>query len=231
MQKMYGHNNLKLNAAMKCMTNFLQRPNEPVRVYANRIKANWRAAGWLPQDNKNLYEITWCGLRPGLKSKIRSLTPKNGRFDCMEELFDRAADSEVKPDGTKPQPQHPQHQQRQSGKSTSQQGGKKRNLRASISEPGKALMPDKSKSDKDNKRTPAPLVLAELYETQKSERKCIHDRSLKHKTFRCITYTRAHFPANLAPPGEGKQIKRQHSFDSQQPKNWPTSLSTLLSGR
>jgi hypothetical protein len=33
----------------------------------------------------------------------------------MEELFDRAADSEVKPDHKMPQLQQPQQQQRQSG--------------------------------------------------------------------------------------------------------------------
>jgi len=128
---------------MKCMTDFLQGANEPVRVYANRIKANWRAAGWLRQDNKDLYEIAWSGLQPGLQSKIKPLTPKNGRFDSMEELFNRAADSEVKPDSKKPQPQQPQQQQKQSGES-SQQGGKKRNFRPSIPEPAEAPKPDKS---------------------------------------------------------------------------------------
>jgi len=77
MQKMYGDKDRKLNTAMKCMTDFRQGANEPVRVYANRIKANWRAAGWLPQDNKNLYKIGCSGIRPGLKSKIKPLTPKN----------------------------------------------------------------------------------------------------------------------------------------------------------
>jgi hypothetical protein len=46
----------------------------------------------------------------------------------MEELFDSAADSEVKPDGKKPQPQQPQQQQGQSGELSSQQDGKKRNF-------------------------------------------------------------------------------------------------------
>jgi hypothetical protein len=107
MQKMYGGKDRKLNVAMKCMTDFVQGPNEQVRVYANRIKGNCRAAGWLPQDNKNLYEIASSGLRREHKSKIKPLTLKNGRFDSMEEVFDRAADSEVQPDGKKPQPQQP----------------------------------------------------------------------------------------------------------------------------
>jgi hypothetical protein len=132
MQKMYGDKDQKLNAAMTCMTDFLLGASELVRVYANRITANWRAVGWLPQDNKNLYEIAWSGLRPGLKSKMKPLTPKNGRFDSMEQLFDRAADSEVKQDGKKPQSEQLQQQQRQSGES-SQQGGMKPKFRPSIS--------------------------------------------------------------------------------------------------
>jgi len=128
MQKMYGDKDQKLNTVIKCITDFLQGANEPVRVYANRIKPNWSVAGWLPQDNKNLYQIVWSGLRPGHNSKSKLLTQKNGRCDIMKDLFDRAADSEVKPDGNKPQPQQPQQQQRQSGES-SQQGGKKRNFR------------------------------------------------------------------------------------------------------
>jgi hypothetical protein len=118
MQKIYGDTEGKPNAAMKCISDLLQGANEPVRVYANRIKANWRAAGFLPQDNKNLYEIAWRGLRPGRRSKIKLLTSKNGRVDSMAELFDRGADSEVHPDGKKPQPQQPQQQQRQSGESS-----------------------------------------------------------------------------------------------------------------
>jgi hypothetical protein len=48
MQKMYGDMDRKLKAAMMCMTDFLQGVNEPARVYANQIKANWTPAGWLP---------------------------------------------------------------------------------------------------------------------------------------------------------------------------------------
>jgi hypothetical protein len=36
---------------------------------------------------------------------IKPFTPKNRRFHSMEELFNRAADSEVKLDGKQPQPQ------------------------------------------------------------------------------------------------------------------------------
>ena len=187
-----------------------------MRVCANRINANSRAAGWLPQDNKNHYEIAWSGLRPGLTSKIKPLTPKNGRFDRMAELFDWAVDSEVKLDGKKPQPQRPQPQQRQSGES-SQEGGKKHNLQPSISEPTETVKLDKSKSDKDEKCTPAPWVSPELSETRKLEGKCTRCRLPEHITFTCKPSTSANFPDNFAPPGDGKHIKCQHCFNSQQP--------------
>jgi len=87
---------------MKFMTEFLLGANEPVRVYANQLKVNWWAVGWHPQVNKNIYQITWCGLREGLKSMIKPLIPKKRRFDSMEVLFDCAADSEVKPHGHMP---------------------------------------------------------------------------------------------------------------------------------
>jgi len=68
MQMIHCDQDRNLNVAMKCMTDSLHGANEQVSVYANRIKANRRAAGWLLRDNKNLYEIAWIGLPTGLKS-------------------------------------------------------------------------------------------------------------------------------------------------------------------
>jgi len=48
---------------------------------------------------------------------------------------------------------------------SSPQGGKKFNFRPSISELAEAPMPEKSMSDKDDKRYPVPSVSPELYET------------------------------------------------------------------
>jgi hypothetical protein len=45
MQKIYARKNRNINAAMKCMTELSHGANEPVRFYANQIKANWRSAG------------------------------------------------------------------------------------------------------------------------------------------------------------------------------------------
>ena len=69
---------------MKPMTDILQGANEPVRVFRNQIKADWRVAGWHPQDKENLNKIAWSRLRPGLKSKINPLTPNKGKFNSMQ---------------------------------------------------------------------------------------------------------------------------------------------------
>jgi len=120
------------------VTEFLQAINYPVRVYTNQIKANWEAVDELPQDNTFNCEIAWRVQWPGLELKIKPLTSKNRKFDSTEVLFDRAANSEVKPDGWNPQQQQP-HQQQMLSWESSQQGTKKWNFQPSISEPAKIL--------------------------------------------------------------------------------------------
>jgi hypothetical protein len=44
-----------------------------------------------------LYDTIWAGLKPYLHPKLRRFTKANGRFDSMDELFDRAADLETQP--------------------------------------------------------------------------------------------------------------------------------------
>jgi len=75
----------------------------------------------------------------------------------MEELFDRASDSDVKPHSKKPQQQQAHQQQTQRGES-SQQGCMECNVQQSISKPAEAPKPDKSKSDKDDTWKPTPWV-------------------------------------------------------------------------
>jgi hypothetical protein len=120
MQMLYGNKDRKLNAAIQSMPDLLRSANELVRIDDNQVKANRTTAGWFAKENKNLYEIAWSGVRTGLISKIKLFTPKKRRFHSMEELFDRAANAQVKPDSNKLQPEQLQQQQRQSGESSSQ---------------------------------------------------------------------------------------------------------------
>jgi len=190
LQKMYGDKHRHLNAATKAMQEYEQLPNEAVRVYANRLKANWRRAGWnLITHEVVLYDMAWAGLRHALKTKVRPWISSNkDRFDTLDQLFDCAAASEFKPDDKKPGGQR--QQQRQTGES--QKGGdKKRNFRPSISEPTENTSGNSntsnhsnnsgtgnSKSGKSNKSSggsranlsPAPWLSKEIYESRKANR-------------------------------------------------------------
>jgi len=144
-------------------------------------------------------------------------------FDSIDELFDRAADVE-----TKPQKYDKSQQQRQYGE-TSYKGGRKCGYRPSISEskdaPKEAPKPDMLKPSGGGKRSdlpPAPWVSSEVYEKRKASGKCSRCAG-NHMSFKCPRYSRATFPDELTP-GDGKdsgnrQIKRQRSFDTQQAKN------------
>jgi hypothetical protein len=131
---MYCVRDLKLSTAMKCISDFPEGENEPVRVNASKSKANCREGGWLAQDNKNLSEIAWSRLCPGLKFNVKSSIPKIGKFDSIKEIFDCATDSEFKPDCKKPQKRQQPHQQQKQPGELSQQDGKKRNFRPFIFE-------------------------------------------------------------------------------------------------
>jgi len=104
LMKMYGDKDRRLNSAMKAMQEYQQLSNESVRVYANRMKANWRRAGWnLITPNVVLYDMAWSGLRYALKTNVRPWIPKDkDRFETLDELFDCAAPSESKPEQQKP---------------------------------------------------------------------------------------------------------------------------------
>jgi len=134
LQKMYGDKDRRLNSATKAMQEYQQLPNESVRIYANRLKANWRRAGWsLITHEVVLYDMAWAGLWHVLKTKVRPwISSRKDRFDTLDQLIDCAAASEFKPDDKMPGGQ--QQQQGQAGES--QNGGdKKHNFRPSISKP------------------------------------------------------------------------------------------------
>jgi len=242
LQKRYGDKDRRLNSATKAMQEYQQLPNEAVRVYANRFKANCRTAGWnLITHEVVLYDMAWVGLRHALKTKVRPWIPSGkDMFDTLDQLFDCAAASEFKPDDKKPGGQ--QQQQRQTGES--QKGGdKKRNFRPSISEPTENTSgisntsgnsnnsgTGYSKSGKSNKSSggsranlsPAPWLSKEIYESRKANRQCTRCGSGDHKTYLCTKYGKSSPPEQNSSNNsgyDGKQIKRQKSFDTQQQKN------------
>jgi hypothetical protein len=100
LQKMYGDLDWHLNSATEAMQLYQQLPNQSVRVYANRLKATWRRAGW----NLIAHEVVpWAGQRHALKTKVRPwISSSKDRFDTPDQLFDYVAASVFNPDDKKP---------------------------------------------------------------------------------------------------------------------------------
>jgi hypothetical protein len=91
MAKVYGDKDRRCMAVITLMQGYIQLPKESVRAYANRLKANWRQAGWnLQKHEEVLYDIAWAGLRNSLKMIVGPMTPACGRFDTLDEFFDKA---------------------------------------------------------------------------------------------------------------------------------------------
>ena len=221
-QKMYADKDRKLNAGTRLCLEFRQGhhdPDESVRAYANRLRQNWREAGWDEEQQKlSCYDMIWAGLKPELHPKVKPFTNEDGMFDSIGELFDRAADVE-----SKPQKYNKSQQQRQHGE-TSYKSGRKRGYRPSISEskdaPKEAPKPSGGRQLSD--LPPAPWVSSEVYKKRNASGKCSRCAG-DHLSFKCPKFSRATYPDKLTP-GDGKdggnrQIKRQRSFDTQQAKN------------
>jgi len=86
------------------MQEYQQLPNESVRVYANRLKGNWRRAGLnLIMHEVVLYDMAWAGLRHAPKTKVIPwISTSKVRFDTLDRLFDCAAAWEFKLEDKKP---------------------------------------------------------------------------------------------------------------------------------
>jgi hypothetical protein len=213
-RKMYGDKDRRLNAAIKAATESSQGQSpaentETVRNFANRIRTNWREAGWDEAAHSTLlYDLAWAGLRPGIRARIRPFADETtGMFESIDQLFDKAAGAE-----TKVQPPKPQSQ---TTNTPSHQKGRKRQLTTSDGGPGNPQSQTENKP-KDSKLPPAPWVSSEIFQgrvDKKNCRRCGGD----HTTHRCPTYGPAKMPDQLKTPGHN--VKRQKSFDTERPKN------------
>jgi len=114
MAKVYEDKNRQRVAVITLMQGYIQHRPESVRAYANCLNANWRQAGWNLQKTKEvLYDIACAGLCNTLKNKVGLITPAWGRFNTIEEFFDKTAASEVTHIESKKQQQQQQQQQKQ----------------------------------------------------------------------------------------------------------------------
>jgi hypothetical protein len=93
--KMYGYQDQSLNVARKSLYDFPQcyyNANENVRPYTNRLWHNWKQAEWDEvQFQPMLYDMVRAGLKANLLPKLKPFTKENGKFNSIDELFDRAA--------------------------------------------------------------------------------------------------------------------------------------------
>jgi len=202
------------------------------------LKANWRQAGRNQKKHEEvLYDIAWAGLRNSLNNKVGPMTPACGRFDTLDEFFPKAAPLEVTHvENKKPQRQQQQQQQQQQKQPTdSSSKCGKRGYRPSISESGDTTggksgqwgsnRHGKSGGGGQSSGSPqAPWVSTENFQDRHSTGKCLRCGSQYHKASFCPKYSRG-----VNPPQQdqtlalnrdgGHQIKRQKSFDNQQPKN------------
>jgi len=232
-QKMYGDMDRRHNVARKSFYDFppgYYNADENVRAYANRLRRNWREAEWDEvQFQPMLYDMVWAGLKADLLPKLKPFTKENGKFNSIDELFEPAADVETEPE------KYNKQQQQTPGES-SRLGGKKRNFRRSISEtkdlpknPAKPDKPDKPSRGGGRDLPLSPWVTGEVYASRKANGKCLQCGGESHKAFQCPKYSKPNYQDSLAPgDGKGKdtdctggnrQIKRQQSFDTHQPKH------------
>jgi len=168
------------------------------------VKANWRQAGWnLQKYEEVLYEIAWAGLCNSLKNKVGPMTPSCGRFDTLDEYFDKAAASEVTPVANKkPQRQQQQQQQQQQKQPTdSSSKGGKGGYRPSIYETADTTAGGKSSQSGTNQHgksgsrgqssdlPPAPWVSTKISEIRRSTGKCLRCGSPNPKASLCPKYS------------------------------------------
>jgi len=240
MAKVNGDKDRRRVAVITLMQQYIQLPQESVRAYVNRVKANWRQAGWnLQRHEEVLYDIAWAGLRNSLKNKVGPMTPACSRFDSLDKLFHKAAASEVthvenKKPQLQQQPQQQQQQQKQPMDSSSKGG--KRGYRPSIPEPadttgsGKSGQSELNRHGKSGGRgqssgsPPGPWVSTEIFESRCSTSNCLRCGSPNPKASFRPKFPRGGNPLQqdqtLAPKCDGgHQINQQKSFDNQQSKN------------
>jgi hypothetical protein len=95
LQKLYRDKERRLNSAMEAMQEYEQLPNAAVRVYANRLKANWRRAGWNQITHEVIiYGMARAGVPHALKTNVRPrISSDKDRFDKLPQLFDCVAAS------------------------------------------------------------------------------------------------------------------------------------------
>jgi hypothetical protein len=208
--RMYGDNDSELHAAHRAIEEFRQGKDETVAAYALRIRAMWSEAGWVgcgaATDSRILYDLAWVGLRDEVKGRAKMfITGSKGRFKSIDEMFDIAAD--VEPLSGWGIPGSDEQHQQQSNEP--QKGNNKRSYTQSNSK--SVTQTGKSGGSSSSTLPPAPWVSTEVYESRKSNGKCLRCAGGDHKTVRCPRFARATFPRQQSPTLASNQVKRRRN--------------------
>jgi len=184
--------------------------DENIRAYANRLRRNWREAGWDEEQYKiMLYDMIWAGLKPYLNPKLRPFTKANSRFDSIDELFDTGVHVE-----TPPRNYYKQHRPTESGSGT--QKGKKRPQQPSTQTGESSTSGAGSGINPGSKSILPPAPWVTRYERQRrfDTRVCLRCRVKGHQSRECPKYSPAEKPKQKSTQtldtNEGERhIKRQ----------------------
>jgi hypothetical protein len=205
-RRMYADREWRFKAAEKAVVDYAQgQPpadsKEAVRDFANRVRTNWREAGWEEQDQKQghiLYDLAWAGLRPGIRSRIKPFADEEtGRFETIDQLFNKAAAAETNyvPKQSENQPTNSGRGRGKRGKGgqPDQSNNPSPNPQKNPQSQGQSQSQSQSQSTKPNTNSkptnlpPAPWVSTEVFNKRKDEKKCSRCGG-DHFYRQCTTY-------------------------------------------
>jgi hypothetical protein len=238
----YGDRDRQLNAALVAVGEITQGyhdSDESVRDFESRTRSNWRDSGWHMNEEDDdsaesriLYDLAWAGLRPAIRMRIRPFAGKNGRFDTLEKLFEKAHEVEIKPNRERraQQPASPAEKKHgnsggnsggnNGGNSGGNNGGKDRRKRPYHDTPWQSYTPTTpSHTYSHSNLPPAPWLDRETRDKRKEKGLCYRCRG-DHKAFHCPKYSRIDIPPTRKNEDRQDRDKRQEPADStQQAKN------------
>jgi hypothetical protein len=246
LREVYGDRDRQLNAALVAVGEIAQGyhdSDESVRDFESRTRSNWRDAGWHMDEEDDdsaesriLYDLAWAGLRPAIRTRIRPFAGKNGRFDTLEELFEKAHEVEIKPNRERRAQQPASTAEKKHGNSGGNNGGnnsgnnggnsggnnvgKDRRKRPYHDTSSQSYTPSTpSRNYSHSNLPPAPWVDRETRDKRKEKGLCYRCGG-DHKAFHCPKYSRVDIPPTRKYEDRQDRDKRQKPADStQQAKN------------